>query len=74
MRTEESFQELKKKNLENAKEFNEKKDAIPAEESNGEYQGNPAFDNSEGYYKISIGDHLAYRFEVVKILGKGSFA
>ena len=32
------------------------------------------FDNFEGYYKVQIGDHLAYRYEIIKVLGKGSFA
>ena len=32
------------------------------------------FDNFEGYYRVEIGDHLAYRYEVMKIVGKGSFA
>ncbi len=26
-----------------------------------------------GTYKIVVGDHLAYRYEIVDILGKGSF-
>jgi|LauGreDrversion4_2_1035121.scaffolds.fasta_scaffold12366_1 hypothetical protein len=33
-----------------------------------------SYDDEEGYYKIKIGDQLAYRYEVLKILGKGSFA
>lgn len=32
------------------------------------------FDDEDGYYKITIGDHLLYRYEIVKVLGKGSFA
>ena len=32
------------------------------------------FDNLEGYLRVQIGDHIAYRYEVMKILGKGSFA
>jgi hypothetical protein len=31
-------------------------------------------DDEEGYYNVVIGDHLMYRYEVLKILGKGSFA
>ena len=42
--------------------------------SNGEFQGNPIFDNIEGYYRVEIGGHIAYRYEIIKILGKGSFA
>ena len=33
-----------------------------------------AMDDEEGYYEIHIGDHVAYRYEVQAILGKGSFA
>ena len=53
--------------------FNQKK-AEAAETTNGEFQGHPMFDNFEGYYKVQIGDHIAYRYEITKILGKGSFA
>ena len=31
-------------------------------------------DNEEDYYNVDEGDHLMYRYEVIKILGKGSFA
>jgi len=31
-------------------------------------------DDEEGYYNVEIGDHLMYRYEVLKVLGKGSFA
>ena len=34
---------------------------------------NFGFDDERGDYTIVIGDHLAYRYEVVDILGKGSF-
>ena len=32
------------------------------------------FDDEEGYYNVLLGDHLIYRYEILKILGKGSFA
>ena len=32
------------------------------------------FDDEEGYYNIVLGDHINYRYEIIKILGKGSFA
>lgn len=32
------------------------------------------FDDEEGYYNIVLGDHISYRYEIIKILGKGSFA
>jgi dual specificity tyrosine-phosphorylation-regulated kinase 2/3/4 len=41
-------------------------------------EGNPKvtskYDDEEGYYLIREGDHLFYRFEILKVLGKGSFA
>ncbi len=33
-----------------------------------------SLDDEEGYYNVVIGDHLMYRYEILKILGKGSFA
>jgi hypothetical protein len=33
-----------------------------------------SLDDEEGYYNVMIGDHLMYRYEITKILGKGSFA
>lgn len=35
--------------------------------------GNFGYDDERGDYNIVPGDHLAYRYEVVDILGKGSF-
>jgi dual specificity tyrosine-phosphorylation-regulated kinase 2/3/4 len=34
---------------------------------------NFGYDDDRGDYQIVIGDHLAYRYEVVDLLGKGSF-
>ncbi|KAM4771121.1 dual specificity tyrosine-phosphorylation-regulated kinase 2-like [Rhinophrynus dorsalis] len=34
---------------------------------------NCGYDNREGFYKQVMKDHVAYRYEVQKILGKGSF-
>jgi dual specificity tyrosine-phosphorylation-regulated kinase 2/3/4 len=34
---------------------------------------NFGYDDERGDYNIVIGDHLAYRYEVVDVLGKGSF-
>ncbi|KYQ92685.1 putative protein serine/threonine kinase [Tieghemostelium lacteum] len=34
---------------------------------------NDGFDNEEGEYKIIEHDHIAYRYEVLSILGQGSF-
>ena len=64
---------LKTLNAEKVIEFNEKA-AEAQDNNNGEFQGNPIFDNFEGYYKVQIGEHIAYRYEIMKVLGKGSFA
>lgn len=53
--------------------FNTNK-AEASEGTDGELHGNPVFDNFEGYYKVQMGEHLAYRYEILKVLGKGSFA
>jgi serine/threonine protein kinase len=34
---------------------------------------NFGYDDERGDYKIVIGDHLAYRYEILQVLGKGSF-
>jgi dual specificity tyrosine-phosphorylation-regulated kinase 2/3/4 len=34
---------------------------------------NFGYDDDRGDYNIVVGDHLAYRYEVVNVLGKGSF-
>lgn len=34
---------------------------------------NNGFDNARGEYKVRIHDHLAYRYEIVGVLGGGSF-
>lgn len=36
-------------------------------------RANFGYDDERGDYNIVVGDHLAYRYEVVDILGKGSF-
>jgi len=38
-----------------------------------EVVGNYGYDDERGDYNIVLGDHLAYRYEVVDVLGKGSF-
>jgi len=74
-RTEEQLESLKEVNIERVRAFNEKKaEDAQNDTQNGEYQGNPVFDNYEGYYKVQMGEHIAYRYEVMKVLGKGSFA
>ena len=34
---------------------------------------NFGFDNQHGDYKYQFNDHIAYRYELIKELGKGSF-
>ena len=34
---------------------------------------NYGFDSEKGDYKIVIGDHVQYRYEIISVLGKGSF-
>lgn len=31
------------------------------------------FNDAKGNYKPLIGDHIGYRFEIIKILGSGAF-
>ena len=38
-----------------------------------EQAGNFGYDDDRGDYNIVTGDHLAYRYEIVDVLGKGSF-
>lgn len=30
-------------------------------------------DDEEGYYRITVGDHLLYRYEIIAELGRGSY-
>ena len=41
--------------------------------SDKDKSGNHGYDDERGDYNIVFGDHLAYRYEVVDVLGKGSF-
>ena len=34
---------------------------------------NRGFDNDRGDYQLKVNDHIAYRYQVIKFLGKGSF-
>mmetsp|Transcript_18184 Transcript_18184/g.13229 ORF Transcript_18184/g.13229 Transcript_18184/m.13229 type:complete len:92 (+) Transcript_18184:141-416(+) len=34
---------------------------------------NGGFDNEHGDYLYEVGDHLQYRYEIIKRLGKGAF-
>jgi dual specificity tyrosine-phosphorylation-regulated kinase 2/3/4 len=35
---------------------------------------NMGFDDEKSDYKVIIGDHLAYQYEIIELLGKGAFA
>ena len=37
------------------------------------YNHNHGYDDDKGDYKIVVGDHIGYRYEIVEFLGKGSF-
>jgi dual specificity tyrosine-phosphorylation-regulated kinase 2/3/4 len=37
------------------------------------YKDNYGFDDERGDYKVVMKDHLSYRYEVVGLLGSGSF-
>jgi len=73
-RTSGDLARLRRMKSERVKAFKEKKEEAKSECNNGEFQGNPIFDNFEGYYKVEIGEHISYRYEIMKVLGKGSFA
>ena len=42
-------------------------------EKKKEFIYNNGFDDVNGDYKVVIGDHIGYRYEIVEFLGKGSF-
>ena len=70
----EDLEILKSVNEERKAIFKEKRENADQSNSNGEYQGNPIFDNYEGYFRVQVGEHIGYRYEIMKVLGKGSFA
>lgn len=41
--------------------------------NSGDYKNNFGFDDKNGNYLISLGDHIEYRYEMKRILGTGSF-
>ena len=41
--------------------------------SSNEEDPNFGFDDSKGNYRITVNDHIAYRYEILGFLGKGSF-
>lgn len=34
---------------------------------------NNGFDDNEGYYRIQKDDHIAYRYQLIEVIGKGAF-
>ena len=41
--------------------------------TNPKINGNYNFNDREGYYLFTKGDHLNYRYEIIQLLGKGTF-
>jgi len=41
--------------------------------SNNEEDYNFGFDDSKGNYRVTVKDHIAFRYEILGFLGKGSF-
>ena len=41
--------------------------------SNNEEDSNFGFDDSKGNYRVTMKDHIAFRYEILGFLGKGSF-
>lgn len=64
----ENEQILSQRNLEELKKIDEV--YYFKEIKNGE---ETSYDDSEGNYKVHPGEHILYRYEIVKELGKGSF-
>ena len=54
------------------KEEKEKKEGAEGEEANSTVF-NHGYDDDKGDYRIVVGDHIGYRYEIVDFLGKGSF-
>ena len=73
MRSEDEIPAIREALQAQIEDFNDKKSEM-SDANNGELEGNPMFDNYEGYYKVQIGDHISYKYEILRILGKGSFA
>ncbi|KAG5445320.1 Dual specificity tyrosine-phosphorylation-regulated kinase 2 [Clonorchis sinensis] len=46
---------------------------FPNEKKTNTGEALPVFDDHENFYNVIKHDHIAYRFEVVSLLGKGSF-
>lgn len=42
-------------------------------EKEGVFNQNHGYDDEKGDYKIIVGDHIGYRYQIVEFLGKGSF-
>lgn len=46
---------------------------VPKLQASASLKPNFGYDDSEGYYRVVIGDHIAFRFEILAALGSGSF-
>jgi dual specificity tyrosine-phosphorylation-regulated kinase 2/3/4 len=47
------------------------KNLVPTTGEQEDY--NFGYDDSKGNYRINLKDHIAYRYEIISFLGKGSF-
>jgi dual specificity tyrosine-phosphorylation-regulated kinase 2/3/4 len=70
----------KERTLPDEKKEAEKQDSSPckseneaAEKEEKVYNHNYGYDDASGDYKIVVGDHVGYRYEIVEFLGAGSF-
>lgn len=56
-----------------AKEQRNLKSILTARSNSMSQANNHGFDRNGGLYKVIVGDHIAYRYEVLKDLDKGAF-
>ena len=69
--------EQKIEHLRKTAEFRRTENAMKVKADDAKLVSNTAIDpiyhNERGDYNVEIGDHIAYRYEVLEILGKGTF-
>lgn len=51
----------------------EAKDETTDKAKEKQYTYNYGYDDEEGDYRIVVGDHIGYRYEIQEFLGQGSF-
>ncbi|CAM9143098.1 unnamed protein product [Heterosigma akashiwo] len=47
--------------------------ALPAKIKRNRHLPNDGFDDEKGDYRVISGDHIAFRYEILKLIGRGSF-